>query len=213
MRNTYRSASKVGLDHARAQAEMEGWNPVEPFITDYLNDLLSDVRRNLREFKKTKREDADVRRLVLRAQLSARVAAQRGFTDALVSAYAELSRMGFRVRKVWTANFVDNDPCSHCRTLHGTEVALEESFPADASLSVYGNLYGPPRHPRCRCFLVMLIVTLDNVLTVYKPDEPTPATAMISTEEVRRMPNKAFAAVTKALSAIIRFFRKGKKNG
>lgn len=210
IRAAYRSSAAVAAAHAARQSGISGWTPAPVFNTEYLQNLLADVRRNLREYKKSDRGDAARRRAVLRMQHSAGVAAQRGYTDALISAYGELADFGFRLRKVWLANFVNNTPCEYCRDLHGTEVALDEDFPTgDNRLKVYGDLKGPPRHPRCRCYLAILIVSLENAFEALDIENPGTAPLTMTSAQIRSMPAQIFRALVKTLRKIISFVRGG----
>lgn len=62
------------------------------------------------------------------------------------------------LNKIWIA-VLDDQTCSHCKALHATVIGPGDQFPADAGatpLGVYqGALLGPPRHPNCRCVLVL----------------------------------------------------------
>ena len=210
VRTAYRSSAAVAAAHTAREAGIPGWTPVsEIFSTEYLAALLKDLRRNLRDYKASAKEETDRRRAVLRIQHGAGVAAQRGYTDALIASYSELEGFGYVLRKVWMANFVNNVPCDHCRALHGTEVGLHEEFPAPTlrKLKIYHNLIGPPRHPRCRCYLAILIVSLENAFEKLDIQRPTPAPQTMSTDEVKRMPGGVFKAVVMALQKIISFVR------
>lgn len=210
IRQAYRGSAAIAAEHSARESGIPGWTPVEVFNTDYLQNLLADVRRNLREYKSSDRDDKALRRAVLRMQHSAGVAAQRGYTDQLIEAYTELEDFGFQLRKVWLANLVNNTPCDHCRSLHGTEVALHENFPLGTpGMKVYGDLIGPPRHPRCRCYLAILVVTLENALEALDIENPGPAPQTMSTDDVKKMPGKIFQAVVKTLQKVISFFRGG----
>lgn len=213
IRTAYRTSAALAAAHAARQSGIPDWTPTEVFRTPYLDNLLADVRRNLREYKASDRSEAPRRRAVLRIQHSAGVASQRGYTDSMIQAYTELEDFGFRLRKVWLANFTGNTPCEYCRALHGTEVGLNEEFPTgDNKLKVYGDLKGPPRHPRCRCYLAILTVTLENAFEQLDIEEPgLPATTM-STDDVKKMPNKVFRAVVKTLQKIVSFVR-GRRDG
>lgn len=61
------------------------------------------------------------------------------------------------LNKMWVA-VMDTHTCSHCKALNGMVVGPGDVFPADAGdtvLRVYRDaLYGPPRHPNCRCVIV-----------------------------------------------------------
>lgn len=210
IRRAYRGSASVAAEHAVRESGIPGWSPAEVFSTDYLQSLLSDVRRNLREYKSSDRTELDRRRAVLRMQHSAGVAAQRGYTDQMISSYSELEEFGYRVRKVWLANLVNNTPCEHCLALHGTEVGLHENFPiASNRLKVYGDLKGPPRHPRCRCYIAILTVSLENALSPLDIEDPPPPALTMTTDEVKRMPGPIFRAVVKTLRRIVSFIRGG----
>ena len=104
----------------------------------------------------------------------------------------ELDDFGFRLRKLWVANFVNNTPCEFCQALHGTEVGLDEDFPTDLNkLKIYGDLKGPPRHPRCRCRLLILHVRFDNFFDSLDLDDPQPSdNDTITTEEIHHVPSR-----------------------
>jgi hypothetical protein len=212
VRSAYRGSAAVAAQHAVREAGIPGWTPAEIFNTDYLQSLLEDVRRNLRDYKVSDRGEVARRRAILRMQHSAGVAAQRGYTDQMISAYGELEGFGFRVRKVWLANLVNNTPCEHCLALHGTEVGLHESFPLkENKLKVYGDLLGPPRHPRCRCYLAILTVSLENALEALDIERPGQPAEFMTTSEVKSMPAKLFRAVVATLQRVVAFVRGGSR--
>ncbi len=209
IRDSYRNAAAIGVAHVVAQANIPGWKPVGVFRTSYLDGLIADVRRNLREYKASDRGDVAKRRAISRIEHSAGVASTRGYTDAVLEASRELEDFGFRLRKLWVANFVNNTPCEFCQALHGVEVDLDESFPTDRNvLKVYGDLKGPPRHPRCRCRLLILHVRFDNFFDSLDLDEPVPAdNDTITTEEIQAMPAGLFSFFKRGLTRLIRFLR------
>jgi hypothetical protein len=209
IRGGYRSAAAMGVAHVSAQAGIPGWRPVGVFRTSYLDGLLADVRRNLREFKASDRGDVARRRAISRIGHSAGVAATRGYTDAVLESSRELEDFGFRLRKLWVANFVNNTPCEFCQALHGVEVELDEDFPTNLNkLKIYGDLKGPPRHPRCKCRLVILIVRLDNFFDSFDLDEPVPTdNDTITTEEVQAMDAGLFGFFTRGLRRLISWLR------
>lgn len=99
-----------------------------------------------------------------------RYAAHEGYSQAQLAQVPA----GMAVKKMWVANFAQDPkrgPCLTCIALHGTVVGLHEQFPhgltyAKKPLGVYqGVLAGPPRHPNCRCRLVLIT----------EPTEPTKA--------------------------------------
>lgn len=210
VRNAYRAAAAVGVGHVSAQSGIPGWRPVGVFTTPYLQGLLADVRRNLREYKASSRDPKARRRAISRIEHSAGVAATRGYTDAVLETNRELRDFGYMVRKLWLANFVNNTPCEFCQALHGTEVGLDEDFPTDRNvLKVYGDLKGPPRHPRCKCRLVILHVRLENLFERLDPNDPRDggSTDTMSTSEVQALPRGVFSLFTRGLRKIIGFLR------
>jgi len=209
VRDAYRSAAAVGVAHTSAQSGIPGWRPVGVFRTPYLEGLLADVRRNLRDFKKSDRGPVARTRAISRIEHSAGVGATRGYTDAVVATNRELDDFGFRLRKLWVANFVDNTPCDFCRELHGMEVGFNESFPSDTNLlKIYGDLMGPPRHPRCKCRLVILHVRFDNFFDRVDVESPVPSDDTITTDEVKAMPKGLFDKFTKGLRKVIKFLKR-----
>lgn len=209
IRDAYRTAAAVGVAHVSGQAGIPGWRPIGVFRTSYLDGLISDVRRNLREYKASDRGDAAKRRAISRISHGAGVAATRGYTDAVLETSRELDDFGFRLRKIWVANFVNNVPCEFCQALHGVEVDLDEDFPTDQNkLKIYGDLKGPPRHPRCRCRVVILHVRFDNFFDTLDLDDPDAAdNDTITTEEVQAMDAGLFGFFTRGLRRLIRYLR------
>jgi hypothetical protein len=66
------------------------------------------------------------------------------------------------VHKLWIARFdLETPPCPLCVRLHGTHVPVADDFHVpDAEPTPYlGKLARPPRHPRCRCSLVLYLPT------------------------------------------------------
>jgi hypothetical protein len=205
VRQAYRASAQVGAEAARrAASDIPGWKAVPVFNNEYLQDLLKDVRRNLREYKKSERTEADRRRAVLYTQHSAGVGAQRGYTDSLIESYANVEALGYEVIKIWLANFVNNEPCVHCRSLHGTKVGLRDVFKVPTkTLKIYRDLQGPPRHPRCHCYLCILVVNLENAFEEIEPlKPPTPPVTTMTTDEVKKIPKAVFSKLTTVLKKI-----------
>lgn len=218
IRGAYRATGALAREHTRRAAELPDWVPADQtFITPYLDSLRADVRRNLKEYgavrgrKSSTPEDIEKarRRALLRVKHSAGVATTRGYTDGLIEAHAELEDFGFRLVKVWMANFVNNTPCRYCRALHGTQVGLRETFKAQVSggtrLAVYRDLQGPPRHPQCKCYIVILTITLENAFETIDVDDPEEPEDESSARAVRNLPWAIFRALVAALRALIRF--------
>lgn len=212
VRSAYRASASVGTTHVAKMAELGSWEPRESvFTTDYLKNLLKDVRSNLSDYKKSPKEEADRRRAVLRIQHSAGVGAEQGYTDALVSGFVELEDFGYETKKFWVANFKNNVPCKYCRKLHGTSVPLTDEFTHPGGLKVYGHLQGCPLHPNCHCQIIILLINLENALEPVdfeEPDQQTPET--MDTDDVKKIPDGIFKSILKTLKAIAKLFRKKK---
>lgn len=214
IRQAYRASAVLAAQFTTTQSGLPEWKPSGTVFTSaYLTSLIKDVQRNLREFKSSPKDDPDYRRHILRLQHAAGVAAQRGYTDALIESYAELEKLGYSLQKVWLANFVNNTPCPTCQALHGTSVGLREDFKVLASdtAKVYLNLQGPPRHPRCRCYLCILVTDLTNVDEELDVDNPAPANPVksMTTDDVKKLPKKVFLALVSSFKAVKNFFSKG----
>lgn len=216
VRSAYRASSAVGLAHISAAAGVPRWRPHwaprrGPVRSPYLDDLLADVRRNLRDYKASPRAEVDRIRAISRISHSAGVAVSRGKTEAMLRSARELSQdHGFILRKIWLANFVNHTPCDLCAHLHMTEADLDAEFPIDPRLQVYGDLKGPPLHPRCMCTLVVLFVGLENHQEADTPvtgDTPEPQT--MTTEGVKALPQTFFQQVVKWLRGLVRFLTPG----
>lgn len=85
--------------------------------------------------------------------------ARRAHAEAEQLVYeAARDASGRMLELVW-ASRLDDSVCPCCAALHGTRVKFGEEFPHDSSFygtcpKVFGNLKGPPRHPRCRCVIL-----------------------------------------------------------
>jgi hypothetical protein len=208
IRSAYRTSAAVAREVASESSGIPEWKTYDVFNTDYLQDLLKDVRRNLRDVKSGAATRAGA---ISRIKHSAGVAAQRGYTDQIISSYTELEDFGMRTRKYWVANFTDNTPCPACYRLHGTSVGLKETFRAETSEpGVYRDLQGPPRHPNCKCKLYIFIVSLDTAFETPNFESPQEAPQMISTQDVKRMPKTIFESVRASLRAVLGFLRRSR---
>jgi hypothetical protein len=208
VRSAYRSSAAVAAEAVSRASELPGWTPAPTFNNDYLQSLLSDVRRNLRNYKVA---DEDAQRTAVRnIQFSAQVGAQRGYTDQSTEGFTELEDFGYEVLKGWMANFIDNVPCPFCRERHGTIIGLHEEFPAPPKRKVYIDLQGPPGHPRCECQLIMLVRTLENAFETPSFDAPGFVPMMISTDQVKNLPLGLFKSIIAILKSIIAVLRKKK---
>lgn len=206
VRFAYRESAAVGRSLTTQQADRPDWTPAKTITTsDYLASLLTDVNRNVAEYKAGEQDEKARRKLKLRVGLSATTAAQRGFTDAQLEHYAELQLLGYKVTKLWLANFLHNDPCANCITLNGTEVPFGDEFPIPtlmSEVSIYRDLQGPPLHVHCKCVMVVLITRAENLLDSVNTQRLSLPTTM-TTETVKSLPRRVFDAIIRALRAIV----------
>lgn len=210
VRVSYRGSVALAVEQVSQAADIPGWKPRERiFLTPYLKALLEDIRANLRAYKADGKTDVARRRAILRMKHSAGVAAQRGYTDALVAAYSELQEFGLELRKIWMANYENgNVPCATCNDLHGSEVGISEQFPVGESYVPYMDLVGPPAHPHCRCWLAFLVVALENAFDSLDIDPPEVEDSSMTSAQVRSMPVALFNSFVKFVTKVVKKLRK-----
>ncbi len=159
--------------------------------------------------------DKAVRRLAVRVKSAASVSVHRGYTDTQLDLYSRIvdTNRHVVVYKRWESKSVGD--CPSCRALTGVTIPLDEDFDATATSEpnftpphVYLNMAGPPRHPNCRCRLVIDptpdTASLHHELTQTMPVSYTYLTAT----QVRLMPTDKFVALTKFLTAAVAKIRK-----
>jgi hypothetical protein len=209
IRGAYRSSVNVAVEQIREQVQdwIPDWKPdTRVFLTPYLRELVAGVQRNLREYKKDPNE-LSRRRAILRHKLGASVAAHRGYTDAVLTAFHDLTAAGLVVKKVWRANFINNTPCTFCAKLHNTMLDLHEAFDPGGGFEPYIDLQGPPAHPRCKCYVLILVSGLESDLKTEVPPGLFPeaqvdANISMSAEDVRKLPKKMFGAFMDFLKGV-----------
>lgn len=166
-----------------------------PTFKRFQDSILADVRRNYKDYWYSARTPADRARLELRLSLSVSTLARQAYTDQMLAAYR--TRPG-KVMKQWRASFTGNTPCPVCLELHGTSVPIDEEFYFSGSKRhpVYDDLLGPPRHPRCKCYLVFYTDT--------PPDEvkTSEAPRVWDTDFVKSLPKKRFRAILNKLKKL-----------
>lgn len=209
IRSSYRASAAVAAQHLVSQSDLPNWTPVATFSNDYLQSLLSDVRRNLRDYKAGEPGSAATRRAILNIQLSASVAAERGYTDQITDGAKQLRDFGYQLKKTWAADYDDNEPCSQCDDLNGTVIEYDSQFPHH-SAKVYINLQGPPAHPRCHCRVVLLISALENGFDSIDLKRPSTSSAptLISSTQVKKISRSMLTSIKAVLRSIISLARK-----
>lgn len=208
--DAYQASAALAVAHLSAQIGVPRWKPrtVDKTVRDseYLQGLQDDVVRNLRLFWRG--DIPHVKSLSSRVSHSAGVAAARGYTDAMISASRELSELhGFILRKVWRANFVNHTPCALCAELDGTSVAMDKDFPSSSTLAVYGDLLGPPRHPRCMCWLVVLVEGLENYEDPQDGSGSDSEPQSLTTDQIQKMKPAFYLRVVRWLRVLVRTLR------
>lgn len=126
-----------------------------------LDQLIGDLHANAEGMQKRllaamKDRETFAQRVKMLSDDSAR-RARYSTTVAVGSADSSLRRKAFALIGLhmrWRAR-MDDRTCKECRRLNGMVVSgTKQQFP-HGDLKVYkGVLYGPPRHPSCRCVLV-----------------------------------------------------------
>lgn len=154
--------------------------------------------------------DRAVRRLNVRIAAAAVVAVHRGYTDAQVAGFARLGNTSpyLNLRKRWEVT--STSPCPACAGLHGSIVGVDEEFDHEASddpgfapPKVYRDLHGPPRHPNCRCRIVLEPSEASAQLQTEAARRPPAAgsSSRLSAADIRRMPSTRYNALMKFLTA------------
>ena len=97
-----------------------------------------------------------------RSGLTIDVSGTTAMNDAKTSIMEQVAaKYNMQVLKMWVTRFGPGT-CDTCAALHGMTVGLEEEFPDDETFGakppkVYVHLNHPPRHPKCRCVVVLYL--------------------------------------------------------
>lgn len=106
--------------------------------------------------------DTAGKRLQNRAATAAGTAIQQGSSDAQQALYNQYQNSTGTpgLMKRWTVTSAT--PCEMCAALNGTMVGINAEFDHNTAYGqkdyrrIWRNLYGPPRHPNCRCQLELV---------------------------------------------------------
>lgn len=152
----------------------------------------------------------------VRNRLSAEVAAVATVTEAELAKGAALELAGEKAWKRWRCRSdpPDEQTCHWCRALHGMVIPLNASFPAGEAADLTGHgrltkppklyhgvLRGPPRHPRCRCGII--------IITSLPAHEPAPLAAslappgFVTAADIRAIPEGPYQALLHFLEAAV----------
>lgn len=153
--------------------------------------------------------------LALRNRLSAESATTAARTQAELASGEQLDQAGEQAWKRWECshNPPDDRTCHWCRSLHGMTIPLHAQFPAGepADLTGHGRLTqpprlyrgvlpGPPRHPRCRCRVVVTTI-LEPVESEAGGQETMPV--FLAAASVRALPEDRYQALAHFLEAAV----------
>lgn len=153
------------------------------------------------------------RRLAARARASASVLPIRTIAETQLGYYQAFSGQhpGMRLAKRWQTTSVK--PCPACVALNGITIPLHVEFPRFLSAAsgftlpkVYFDLQGPPRHPQCRCKLLLVIEPEDEEL-IQALNGPVPYAEMTA-EQVREMPLTKYQAFISFIRSVMKVARK-----
>jgi hypothetical protein len=89
-----------------------------------------------------------------RAQMIATTEITRAYAEGNKEAGEEMQRQypDVQVIEIWFTNN-DEKVCDICGPLDGVEVPLDDPFPSNGGVDVFGEpLMRPPAHPNCRCW-------------------------------------------------------------
>jgi hypothetical protein len=165
-----------------------------------------------------------VDRLALRSSLSASVSVQRGYSESQLTAARLLASAhpDLLVTKTWRSTSAE--PCPFCVQLSGLALPLDQPFPAAEPASgfsppaVFHDLQCPPRHPNCRCRLVISVTAAPPpppTAPPPSPKAPTPVRDTLSAPVVRLRPPTSYSTLSAAqvrsmpeakYSALVSFF-------
>ena len=233
VRAGWRAAYSLGVASAAAQVDDLGRDATTPTDDEsYLSALLGDItaafsgaRLDITDAVRTAHDgaatpdgrvtatgdavDRAVRRLGVRVTAAAVMAVHRGFTDAQTAVFTDLadSAPWMRLTKRWEVR--STNPCPACAALDGTQVGLDETFDATATDDgstpprVYRDLHGPPRHPNCRCRIVLEPSVATAKLRAQTTRAAPGAPVHLSATQVRLMPTPAYTALNRFLSAAL----------
>jgi hypothetical protein len=153
----------------------------------------------------------------LRNRLSVEVAATSAQTHSEIAAGEQLEAAGAAAWKQWRCRKdpPDERTCHWCRVLHLMVIPVGADFPQGdpADLTGHGRLTqpprwyrgwlkGPPRHPRCRCRIV-IITSLPVLPVASEGSQAEPEPSYLAASDIRAMPESKFQALTHFLGAAV----------
>jgi len=162
IRKAWDVSEKDALAKAKGEMKLLGadWKGHET-DTSLLDDLVGDLHANASamrsRYRKALTGDGDKEKGLQGITRDAKTRAKYSMTVAIWSVFSQVRDSAAQkagVNRMWLSR-LDADTCTHCLNLHGVVVGPGEPFPVEG-LKTYKNkpLFGPPRHPNCRCVAV-----------------------------------------------------------
>lgn len=211
------------LDSARAKIEasvINAYNEIGPLLSYQEGGTATNVPHDTAVARWSQADQGADKASKAAGQSAAahsRYATHEGFSAAQVAQIPDDAHD--MLAKMWVANFAQDPkrgPCLTCIALHGEVVGIHEQFPvgltfAKKPLSAFGGaLYGPPRHPSCRCRLAFVSQQAHKVEEVKAVSESMNDYAMrvvtdtfvtkgFSASQVRGLPAPMFARLWRFL--------------
>lgn len=204
LRRAFAFGSAEGLQFGGSQLVSAGipFDPSAVIVpTDFIDSIVQDFLSGQVDVA-SKASGPVTHSLVLtlaqRARTGVLVAYHGGRNAATESALAHAaSQWTGAVHKLWVARFdLETPPCPLCVRLHGTHVPVGDDFhvPDEEPSPYLGKLPRPPRHPHCRCSLVLYLPT-----RMATDSGPTPLSMMQYANQVLELsglPCNEFVAAT-----------------
>ena len=164
MNAAWDTAEKESVKMAKGEAKLLGavWKGYE---TDrsLLDNLVGDLHANAKAMRsrvlEALKSDKEQGKALGQVTNDATRRAKYSISVSVWSVAAQVRDSAARMmglNRIWVSR-MDSKTCNHCKALHGWVVGPGEPFPKGHLLKTYRDtpLFGPPRHPNCRCVVVL----------------------------------------------------------
>lgn len=146
--------------------------------------------------------------IALRNGLSVNVAGSRAHAESVTQEARRRYEAGEDIWLEWRSQLIPDVTCPWCWRLHGQRVRPGQQFPHPSQIGrrkpprIWGGmLHGPPLHPNCRCWLV--IVTGSGAEAPEEPAPEPPAEQFISSTDIAAMPEEKYHGLLAFLRAAL----------
>lgn len=144
--------------------------------------------------------------IALRNGLSVNVAGSRSHTETVVEEALRRYQAGEDIWLEWRSQLVPGVTCPWCWALHGHRVRPGQEYPHPGQAGrrrpprlYQGVLHGPPMHPNCRCWLVIVTSSGDPA-----PEAPEPPPAeFVTSTDIAAMPEEKYSGLLAFLKAAL----------